>query len=277
MSFSNAPTLNKAVHIRYWLRCLKIHLPTQYTSNDSQRATLAFFTLSALDLLGVLHERTTADERAAYVKWIYRCQHPDGGFRGFTGADAGQSRESCWDPANMAATYFSLASLLVLGDDMKQVKRKECLKWIRRLQLEDGSFGEAIGKGGKVEGGRDARYCYCAVAVRWILQAGEAGEQNHEDINVGALIRFITSSQVGLETWRKKMPLIWIVLRWGNCERPIPRGLWYALNHFCRRMIVYAHVDMQLDGHIVVLVHCRFYRGCLHLITTMNQTLTNPR
>lgn len=200
MSSLDVSTFDKAVHIRYWLRCLKTHLPTQYTSNDSQRATLAFFTLSALDLLGILHERTTDSERAAYTEWIYRCQHPDGGFRGFTGSDLGSSGENyerCWDPANMAATYFSLASLAILGDDMKRVKRSECLNWIRRLQLEDGSFGEAIGKGGKVEGGKDTRYCYCAIAVRWILWAGEAYEQGDvEDIDVEALVGFITSSQV---------------------------------------------------------------------------------
>lgn len=202
MSVSHQPSFNKQLHIRYWLRCLKTHLPNQYTSNDSQRATLAFFTLSALDLLGVLHERTTSDERADYAEWIYKCQHPHGGFKGFTGAHVGDSRTgpgSCWDPANVAATYFSLASLAILGDDMKRVKRLECLKWIKSLQLENGSFGEALGKGGKVEGGNDARYCYCAIAARWILLSIGVGEQEDiEDININALVRFVTSSQVGL-------------------------------------------------------------------------------
>lgn len=216
MSALDESTFNKAVHIRYWLRCLKTHLPTQYTSNDSQRATLAFFTLSALDLLGVLHERTTADERAAYAEWIYRCQHPDGGFRGFTGSDVGsldENKERCWDPANMAATYFSLASLAILGDDMKRVKKRECLNWIRKLQLEDGSFGEAIGKGGVVEGGKDTRYCYCAIAVRWILWAGEASEQDDvEDIDTEALVGFIISSQVSPAADEKGILLIYLVV-----------------------------------------------------------------
>lgn len=204
------PTFNKAQHIKYWLRCLKTHLPTQYTSNDSQRTTLAFFILSALDLLGVLHERTSEAERTAYIDWIYRCQHPDGGFRGFTGTDVGKARNaenSCWDPANVAATYFSLAALTVLGDGLQRVRRRECLKWIKALQLADGSFGEGLGESGKVDGGRDVRFCYCAAAVRWMLRLGSHDEDvDVADIDVEALLQFITSSQVrdGDLYWRGK-------------------------------------------------------------------------
>lgn len=204
MSSADHSTFNKPQHIKYWLRCLKTHLPTQYTSNDSQRTTFGFFILSALDLLGVLHERTTASEREAYINWFYRCQHPDGGFRGFTGADVGDAKldpptHSCWDPANLAATFFSLAALTILGDDLKRVRKNECLRWVKRLQLEDGSFGEAIGEGNKIEGGRDVRYCYLAAAVRWIMQiVKKHNDENDgiEDIDVDALVGFITSSQV---------------------------------------------------------------------------------
>lgn len=207
MSSSHSSIFNKAQHIKYWLRCLKTHLPTQYSSNDSQRTTFAFFTLSALDLLGVLHERTSASERAEYGEWIYRCQHPDGGFRGFTGADVARARSDkqpgSWDPANLAATFFALAALTVLGDGLERVKRRECLVWLERLQLEDGSFGEAVGEGGKIEGGGDIRYCYLAAAVRWILQVYEKKEEDEDggkDIDVVALVEFITSSQVSAET-----------------------------------------------------------------------------
>lgn len=199
MSIPENPTFNKSQHIKYWLRCLKTYLPTQYTSNDSQRTTLGFFILSALDLLGVLHERTTESERAAYVDWIYRCQVSDGGFRGFTGTDLGEARDdsnSCWDPANLAATYSSLAALIILGDGLERVKRRECLKLIKGLQLEDGSFGETLGEGGKVNGGQDMRFCYCATAIRWMLRVGHKNEEyDVEDIDVEALLEFITSSQ----------------------------------------------------------------------------------
>ncbi|KAL9042726.1 MAG: hypothetical protein Q9180_000384 [Flavoplaca navasiana] len=190
-----ASEFNKSTHIRYFLRCLKTFLPTAYTSNDSQRMTLAFFVLCGIDLLGALDTNITADERAAYVDWIYACQHPHGGFRGFTGADLGEERKSdneYWDPANIAATYFALASLAILGDDLTRVNRVPCLRWLKRLQLSDGTFGEALGRGGEAHGGRDMRFCYCAVIIRWIL-AGETRDE--EDIDVDGLVRFIEASQ----------------------------------------------------------------------------------
>lgn len=166
---------------------------------------MAFFTLSALDLLGVLHERTSASERDDYTEWIYRCQHPDGGFRGFTGADVGEARldktRGPWDPANLAATFFALAALTVLGDTLKRVKSRACLAWLKTLQLKDGSFGEALGEGGKLEGEGDVRYCYLAAAVRWILRGDEEIPRDNEgikDIDVPALVEFIISSQVSL-------------------------------------------------------------------------------
>lgn len=177
-----ASEFNKSTHIRYFLRCLKTYLPTAYTSNDSQRMTLAFFVLCGLDLLGALETNISEDERGSYVDWIYRCQHPDGGFRGFTGVDLGEERTNdnqYWDPANIAATYFALASLAILGDDMSRVNRDLCLSWLKRLQLSDGTFGEALGRGGEAHSGRDMRFCYCAVVIRWIL----AGETRRKKIS----------------------------------------------------------------------------------------------
>ena len=183
----------KARHVKYWLRCLKTLLPTAYTPNDSQRMTFAFFTLSALDLLSALDNHTTTEEREGYVDWIYRCQHTNGGFKGFTGADAGG--ESCWDPANLAATFFALASLMVLGDDMDRVKKSACVEWVRRLQRHDGSFGEALGKNGNIEGEGDIRHCYLAAAVRWILRRGATVEDTG-DIDREGLARYVLRSVV---------------------------------------------------------------------------------
>ncbi len=191
-----ASTLNKPAHIRYHLRCLKTFLPNAYTSNDSHRMTLAFFTLCALDLLDALVTNNTDSERRDYIDWIYRCQHPDGGFRGFTGGDMGDHRteeNEHWDPANIAATYFALCSLAILGDDLTRVRRSECLSWLKRLQLQDGTFGDAFGSGGEVQGGSDMRFCYCAAAIRWIL-GGRTGE--HEDIDGDGMMRFFEASQV---------------------------------------------------------------------------------
>lgn len=223
MTLSNLPTLAEAQtatariatatdgavfckqkHISYWLRCLRSPLPHQYTSNDSNRMTLAFFILSALDLLGVLHSRTSHDERRAYADWIYKCQHPDGGFRAFPGTDfgaRGDAQNKVWDPSNLPATYFALASLAVLEDDMQRVRRAACLEWLRRMQRPDGSFGQTLGEGGSIEGGMDTRFGYCAMGVRWILRGDVEGSVDGvQDVDTEKLIRCIRESEVGTLT-----------------------------------------------------------------------------
>ena len=193
---SNKPAFNKERHIRYWLRCLKTHLPNEYTSTDSNRMTFACFILSALDILGVLQERTSLEERKNYVDWIYHCQHPSGGFRGFTGTisgDAGTEAGNGWDPANLGGTFFALCALAVLGDGLERVKRRECLDWVTRLQVEDGSFGEVLGQSGEVEGKQDIRFAYLAASIRWILR-DEHDER--KDIDVEKLFEFVHSSRV---------------------------------------------------------------------------------
>jgi len=193
--------LNKERHIKYWLRCLKTYLPAaHYTSSDSNRVVLAFFIVSALELLGALHSNTTAAERTDYVDWLYKCQHPEGGFRGFTGTDLGglRSHENAhWDPANLPATYFALAALVILGDDLSRVKRRKCLGWLPKLQRADGSFGEILVEGAVIEGGRDMRFCNCAAGVRRILRGRDVAlDQNIEDINVEGMVQYIRASEV---------------------------------------------------------------------------------
>ena len=188
-------SLNKEKHIRYWLRCLKTHLPNAYTSNEAQRMSLAFFILSALDLLGALHTKTTRSERAEYAGWILRCQHDDGGFRGFTGTMTGGGDRNEWDAANLAATCFACMALAVLGEGLEMVRRKECLMWVRKLQRANGSFGEGIGKGGAVEGAEDMRFCYLAAVIRWFLRRGDEMD-TVEDIDVEGLVSWIEASVV---------------------------------------------------------------------------------
>lgn len=143
-----------------------------YTSNDSNRMYLAYFILSACDILDVLTTSTSPAERKDWTDWIYHCQHPDGGFRMWPGTDFGErtnTENARWDPANINATYFALASLLILGDDLKCVNRKATLHWVCKMQRDDGSFGETL-VNGKQEGGRDPRLGYCATGVRHILR-----------------------------------------------------------------------------------------------------------
>ena len=159
--------------------------------------------VSALDLLDALTSAISDEERRDYVSWIYRCQHPNGGFRMWPGTDFGDranESNSKWDPANVPATYFALATLLVLGDDLSRVKRLQTLRWIDRMQRQDGSFGETL-VDGQIQGGRDPRSAHCACGVRYILRGSRTGDltighETVEDIDVDALVRCIRAAEV---------------------------------------------------------------------------------
>jgi geranylgeranyl transferase type-1 subunit beta len=198
------PKLQIEKHIKYWHRCLKSLLPTQYTSTDSSRMTLGFFILSALDLLNVGAENLPAKDRRDLRNWILKCQHPNGGFCGSPNhrypdayyTDVGNGRQQM-DPANLPATFFAILSLSYVGS-LDGVKRDACLKWLKSLQREDGSFGELITQEGVIEGGRDMRYCHVATMIRWMLRGDvEDGDvPAEEDINVDKLVDHIRAGQV---------------------------------------------------------------------------------
>ena len=167
---------------------------------------LAFLMLSALDLLRALETSTTPAERAGYAVWIYACQSPAGGFRmappwRSSGAADGRAADpDTYDPPTVPATYFALCALLVLGDDLSGVYRAPTLRWLRSVQRADGSVGEAS-VAGRVEGGRDPRFAYCAAGVRWMLRGGGGGGgvdvADVPDLDVDALVRCIGGAQVG--------------------------------------------------------------------------------
>lgn len=200
----NEPKLDIPRHIKYWQRCLKTLLPTQYTSNDSSRMALGFFILSALDLLNAGANTFPPKQRAEIRNWILSCQHPHGGFCGSPNhkypetyyVDVGKGKQQM-DPANLPATFFALLSLSFTGS-LEGVKRDACLKWLRSLQRDDGSFGELRTQEGAVEGGSDMRYCQISTAIRWILR-GDVKEGEvpvGEDINVDKLVDHIRAGQV---------------------------------------------------------------------------------
>ncbi|KIX00467.1 uncharacterized protein Z518_10607 [Rhinocladiella mackenziei CBS 650.93] len=184
-------------HIKYWRRCAQI-LPEPYTSGEASRMSFGFFIVAALDLLDAFENVITPAERLSWIEWIYACQVPHtGGFRGFTGTMMGGMRHPGnwhWDPANLPNTYFALATLLILGDDLGRVKRKECLQWVKSLQRPNGSFGEFLGEDDVVEGADDPRLCLCAAGTIKLLQGGEQDEKA-EWLDEGKLRQYIANCQ----------------------------------------------------------------------------------
>jgi geranylgeranyl transferase type-1 subunit beta len=191
--------LNYARHIKYWRRNLKTLLPHFYTSNDSNRMLLALFTVSALDILGDLDAALSAEERQGHIEWVYSCQLPEGGFRPWPGSNYGVLRSEenkNWDPAHIPGTFFALLTLVVLGDDLERVKRKEILIWLLKMQRPEGSFGETLGDGDYVHGGNDSRFGYMATAIRWILRGDLEGPcEGVPDINVDNFVACVRRAE----------------------------------------------------------------------------------
>lgn len=202
---SDKYVFHKERHIKYWLRCARTFLPNAYTSNDSSRMTLAFFIVAALDLLGTLETSITQAERSSWIEWIYSCQTPEGGFRGFTGTDLCDHRNEAnqhWDPANLPATFFALLTLIILGDDLSDVDREKCMTWLPKLQRENGSFGETLTENGQIEGGNDLRFCCCAAGTVHLLRS-KGSNQPYADmaLNRIKLMQYVRACQVRAEVF----------------------------------------------------------------------------
>ncbi|KAK4142906.1 terpenoid cyclases/protein prenyltransferase alpha-alpha toroid [Dichotomopilus funicola] len=232
------PTLDINRHLKYWKMCLQAPLPNHYLSNEGVRMTLAYFIVNSIRILEqeggqedqagkgsanlgtpLIHPKDHARLRA----WVLSHQQPSGGFAPSStllypptpltssgnGSQRDQPEEEKPTVANLPATLFSLQLLALLADDGEEgergafdgVDRAQILRWMKRLQRADGSFGEVgremPGKGWFIGGGYDMRYCYIAASIRWMLRGDlREGEEGWvEDFDTGALERYILGSQ----------------------------------------------------------------------------------
>ncbi|KAI9315000.1 geranylgeranyl transferase type-1 subunit beta-like protein [Dichotomocladium elegans] len=173
-------SFEKEKHVRYFVSNLRM-LPTPYTETETNRMTLAFFCLGALELLGELQTAISKQDKLDWIEWIYAQQilptgqKPDPnrarcGFRGSSASgypfepNAKHTQHIPYDSSHIANTYTALLSLLLLGDDLSRVNRDAIVESIKCLQLQDGSFQPAPDS---LE--RDVRFLYCACAVSYIL------------------------------------------------------------------------------------------------------------
>ncbi|KAI5463563.1 geranylgeranyl transferase type I beta subunit [Mariannaea sp. PMI_226] len=190
---------NKAKHIKYWQRCHSSFLPAPYTASDSTRLTFACFTIAALDLLSA---PLTPADRSAIRRWVLSLQHPDGGFCGSSthvlpGQDASKGN------ANLAASFFALILLGLAADGEEEAKnafagvqRTKLLQWLKKLQREDGSFGQNLWESQAV-GGNDTRHSYMASSIRWMVRGDvKEGEEGWvEDVDVNTMVAHIRNGQ----------------------------------------------------------------------------------
>lgn len=174
-------------HVSFWLRHLRL-LPAQYTSADTQRMTIAFFCLSALDLLGALQSKTSDEDRRSYRDWIYRMQCPGGGFSGSPASGSASTSTSTsrgeGDYGHLAMTYTALANLAILRDDFTRLDRRALRNLLKTCQRSDGSFSSTPGAQEY-----DPRFTYCAFAVCSML-----GDWTSIDVELA--LRYLDCCQV---------------------------------------------------------------------------------
>ncbi|KAK4229281.1 terpenoid cyclases/protein prenyltransferase alpha-alpha toroid [Podospora fimiseda] len=205
-------------HLKYWKMCLSTPLPHHYLPNEGNRLALAYFIVNSIIILTPPDTPPESQlippkSRAKLRSWVLSHQHPDGGFcpssslvfplHGYQQYESPSSDSNSYPGmANIPGTIFALQLLALLADDngpegaFNGVDRVKTLKWLRRLQRPDGSFGEVLrqidGTKWEIMGGYDMRYCYIAASIRWMLRGD--GEDD-EDFDVEGLKRYILSSQ----------------------------------------------------------------------------------
>jgi geranylgeranyl transferase type-1 subunit beta len=155
-----------SLHSKYFARCLNI-LPSQTSSLDNSRVTVAFYSLSALDVLNSL-PKSLPYNASEIISWIYRLQLTTDsdvcGFRGSSCVITSRIQLNSYDRVHITMTMTGLLSLLLLGDDLENVERSKIASSLRYLQLPTGAFLAT-----SLSTENDLRFVYCACVVAFIL------------------------------------------------------------------------------------------------------------
>ncbi|EEF30079.1 geranylgeranyl transferase type I beta subunit, putative [Ricinus communis] len=180
-------SFNREHHIAY-LEMMYQMLPNYYQSQEINRLTLAYFTISGLHILNAL-DRVDKD---AVASWVLSFQaHPEdksqlnnGQFYGFQGSRSSQFPLACngvsvHTLSHLASSYSALAILKIVGYNLSNLDSKSILTSMRNLQQPDGSF-LPIHIGAET----DLRFIYCAAAICFMLEdwSGMDKEQAKEYI-----------------------------------------------------------------------------------------------
>ena len=144
------PVLNRHKTINFLKRGLG-HLSEGYECLDASRPWLVYWIVHSLELL---NEPITEEDKSILVKFLAKCQDPDGGFAGGPG-----------QLAHLAPTYAAVNSLVIIGTEeaYKIVDRSKMVEWMNRLRCDDGAFTM------HVDGELDIRGVYCALSAARLL------------------------------------------------------------------------------------------------------------
>ncbi|GMM32885.1 protein geranylgeranyltransferase type I subunit [Saccharomycopsis crataegensis] len=183
-------------HAKYFQMCLNI-LPARVQTQDSNKLSLVYFSLVALDMLNEIETSIfkKPEEREETINWVY--EHYMGeGFRGSLTHDLATDDHG-YDPPHLPSTYFALCILSTLKDDSltKRIDRFKIMTYLRKCQLSSGSFSSVLDIHGKPYGENDLRMCLIASSIRKMLQIDKLSdkEKGKYDIDIDSLERYIMS------------------------------------------------------------------------------------
>ena len=152
--------------------------------------TLVYFVLSSFDVLDALDQMHLNRQKLVNTIYNYQIANDDEllgddqnehiGRWGFRGSFS-SGINNRYDTSHIALTYCALCSLIILGDDLKQVNRLAILKRLNEYQKKDGCFYSSPG------GESDIRLIYCATAICYILN-------DFSSIDIDKMIYFIMNS-----------------------------------------------------------------------------------
>lgn len=160
------------------------------SSLDTTRMTMVFFAISGLDILDQLSTMLCETRRKQIIEWIYSQQiiskKDKCGFFGFRGSPA-NGLDNEYDVGNLAITYAAMASLIILGDDLKRVDKTSLCNIKRDLQLQNGNICGSFGSEA------DMRFVYSACVIAYLMN-------DWSFIDVNSTVDFIRSSMVCTST-----------------------------------------------------------------------------
>jgi len=147
---------------------------------------IGLYCIGSLDLLGLLYEKTTSDDREVWRSWIweqYTIGSHGSGFRSSPYVKIKEPSEHNlrYDTPHIIMTYAGLLTLAIFRDDFKRLDRPSLVKFLRACQREDGSFSTIPG-----DGETDLRSLYCAFSISTMLD-------DWSGIDIPSAVRFIAS------------------------------------------------------------------------------------
>lgn len=159
-------SFKRDLHVKSLLSMLE-KLPSDYQGQDSHRLTLAYFVVSALDILNALDQV----DAKWIMDWVYHLQvlpsdeaeDKHGFFYGFQGSSSVHLSKHARVKFNnggighLASTYSALALLKIMGDDFTRIDCKRISRTMKNLQQPDGSF-TSLHTGAET----DLRFVFCA-------------------------------------------------------------------------------------------------------------------